>query len=71
MRWRRRILQAQLHSASLVERSRQWYDIVQLALIKEAEIKVLGEFIEKMKASQEGDHTLLDLHEQPRQLFVP
>jgi hypothetical protein len=32
----------------------------QLALIEEAEIKVLGEFIEKMKASKEGDHTLLD-----------
>lgn len=32
----------------------------QLALIEEAEVKVLGEFIEKMKASQEGDHTLLD-----------
>jgi hypothetical protein len=91
--------------AQLVERSRQWYDIVhlalqtdstrvvnlflstqerpeiegvklahhdashhgqdpakleQLALIEEAEIKVLGEFLEKMKASTEGDHTLLD-----------
>jgi hypothetical protein len=89
----------------LIERSRQWYDIVhlalqtdstrvitlwlstqdrpeiegvnlghhdashhgqdpgkleQLALIEEAEIKVLGEFIEKMKASGEGDHSLLD-----------
>ena len=89
----------------LVERSRQWYEIVhlalqtdstrvvslwlstqerpeiagvnlghhdashhgqdpakleQLALIEEAEIKVLGEFMDKMKASQEGDHTLLD-----------
>ena len=32
----------------------------QLALIEEAEIKVLGEFIEKMKATKEGDHTLLD-----------
>ena len=32
----------------------------QLALIEEAEIQVLGEFIEKMKASKEGDHTLLD-----------
>jgi hypothetical protein len=32
----------------------------QLALIEEAEIQVLGEFIEKMKASREGDHTLLD-----------
>ncbi len=89
----------------LLERSRQWYDIVhlalqtdstrvvslwlgtqerpeiegvtlghhdashhgqdpakleQLALIEEAEIKVLGEFLEKMKATSEGDHTLLD-----------
>jgi hypothetical protein len=32
----------------------------QLALIEEAEIRVLGEFIEKMKITQEGDHTLLD-----------
>ena len=32
----------------------------QLALIEEAEIQVLGEFIEKMKASKDGDHTLLD-----------
>jgi len=32
----------------------------QLALIEEAEIKVLGEFIEKMKVTKEGDHTLLD-----------
>jgi hypothetical protein len=32
----------------------------QLALIEEAEIQVLGEFLEKMKASKEGDHTLLD-----------
>lgn len=32
----------------------------QLALIEEAEIKVLGEFIEKMKLSQDGDRTLLD-----------
>jgi len=32
----------------------------QLALIEEAEIQVLGEFIGKMNASQEGDHTLLD-----------
>ena len=32
----------------------------QLALIEEAEIQVLGEFIGKMKASKEGDHTLLD-----------
>jgi hypothetical protein len=89
----------------LVERSRQWYEIVhlalqtdstrvislwlstqerpeipgvtlghhdashhgqdpakleQLALIEEAEIKVLGEFLDKMKATTEGDHTLLD-----------
>ncbi|HSI62981.1 MAG TPA: DUF1552 domain-containing protein [Candidatus Saccharimonadia bacterium] len=89
----------------LLERSRQWYDIVhlalqtdstrmislwigtqerpeidgvnlghhdashhgqdpgkleQLALIEEAEIKVFGEFIEKMKATKEGDHALLD-----------
>ena len=29
-------------------------------LIEEAEIQMLGEFIEKMKASKEGDHTLLD-----------
>ena len=91
--------------AALVERSRQWYDIVhlalqtdstrvvslflstqerpeiegvklghhdashhgqdpakleQLALIEEAEIKVLGEFLEKLKATSEGDRTLLD-----------
>lgn len=32
----------------------------QLALIEAAEIQMLGEFIEKMKASKEGDHTLLD-----------
>jgi hypothetical protein len=32
----------------------------QLGLIEEAEIQVFGEFIEKMKASKEGDHTLLD-----------
>jgi hypothetical protein len=32
----------------------------QLALIEEAEIKVLAEFLEKMKASTEGDHTMLD-----------
>lgn len=89
----------------LVERSRQWYDLVhlafqtdstrvislwlgsqerpeipgvnlghhdashhgqepakleQLALIEEAEIRVLGEFLDRMKASAEGDHTLLD-----------
>ena len=91
--------------AQLVERSRQWYDIVhlamqtdstrvislflstqerpeiegvklahhdashhgqdpakleQLALIEEAELKVFGEFLGKMKGSTEGDHTLLD-----------
>jgi hypothetical protein len=32
----------------------------QLALIEEAEIRVLGEFIEKMKGTAEGEHTLLD-----------
>ena len=93
------------HALDLVQRSRQWYDIVQLALqtdstrvvslwqhtnerpeipgvklghhdashhgqdpgkleqlamIEEAEIKVLGEFLEKLKANVEGDHTLLD-----------
>ena len=32
----------------------------QLALIEEAEIKVFGEFLEKLKASTEGDHTMLD-----------
>ena len=92
-------------AAQLVERSRQWYDLVhlafqtdstrsislwigsqdkpeiqgvnighhdashhgqdpgkleQLALIEEAEIKVFGEFLDKMKASTEGDHALLD-----------
>jgi len=91
--------------AQLVERSRQWYNIVhlalltdatrvvslwlstqdrpeiagvnlghhdashhgqdpakleQLALIEEAEIKVLGEFIEKMKQSNDGQQSLLD-----------
>lgn len=89
----------------LVQRSRQWYDIIhlalqsdstrvvslwlstqerpeidgvnlghhdashhgqdpakleQLALIEEAEIQVLCEFLEKLKASTEADHTLLD-----------
>jgi hypothetical protein len=89
----------------LVERSRQWYDIVhlalqtdstrvislwlstqerpdiegvnlghhdashhgqdpakleQLALIEEEEIKLFGEFVGRMKASKEGDHTLLE-----------
>ena len=91
--------------AALVERSRQWYDIVhlalqtdstrvvslflstqerpeiegvklghhdashhgqdpakleQLALIEEAEIKVFGEFLEKLKVTTDGDGTLLD-----------
>jgi hypothetical protein len=91
--------------AQLVERSRQWYNIVrlalqtdstrvislwlgtqerpeisgvnlghhdashhgqdpakleQLALIEEAEIKVLGEFIDKMKETSDGDQCLLD-----------
>lgn len=91
--------------AQLVERSRQWYNIVrlalqtdstrvislwlgtqerpeisgvnlghhdashhgqdpakleQLALIEEAEIKVLGEFIDKMKETSDGDQSLLD-----------
>ncbi len=91
--------------AALLERSRQWYDIVhlalqtdstrvislflgtqerpeiegvklghhdashhgqdpakleQLALIEEAEIKVFGEFLEKLKATADGDQTLLD-----------
>jgi hypothetical protein len=32
----------------------------QLALIEEAELKVLGEFIEKMKKSSEGESSLLD-----------
>ena len=32
----------------------------QLALIEEAELKVLGEFLDKMKNSTEGDGTLLD-----------
>lgn len=32
----------------------------QLALIEETEIKVLGEFIEKMKLSKDGDQSLLD-----------
>jgi len=32
----------------------------QLALIEEAEIRMLGEFLDKMKATEEGDHTLLD-----------
>jgi hypothetical protein len=32
----------------------------QLALIEEAEIRVLGEFLEKMAKAAEGEHTLLD-----------
>lgn len=32
----------------------------QLALIEEAEVKVFGEFLAKLKATTEGDHTLLD-----------
>ena len=32
----------------------------QLALIEEAEVRVLGEFIDKMKKSSEGEHSLLD-----------
>lgn len=96
---------AEAGAAQLVERSRQWYDLVhlafqtdstrsislwlgsqdkpeiqgvnighhdashhgqdpgkleQLALIEEAEIRVFGEFLDKMKASAEGDHALLD-----------
>lgn len=95
----------ELSSAQLVERSRQWYDLVhlafqtdstrsislwlgsqdrpeiqgvnighhdashhgqdpgkleQLALIEEAEMRVFGEFLDKLKASKEGDGTLLD-----------
>ena len=91
--------------AQLVERSRQWYNLVhlalqtdstrvvslwlstqerpeitgvtlghhdashhgqdpakldQLALIEEAEIKVLGEFLEKLKQTRDGDHSLLE-----------
>jgi hypothetical protein len=91
--------------AQLIERSRQWYNIVhlalqtnssrvvtlslntgerpeipgvnlghhdashhgldpakleQLALIEEAEIKVFGEFLEKLKISRDGERTLLD-----------
>jgi hypothetical protein len=91
--------------AQLVERSRQWYSLVhlalqtdstrvvslwlstqerpeitgvtighhdashhgqdpakldQLALIEEAEISVFGEFLEKLKQSREGEHSLLD-----------
>ena len=95
----------EFNGTQLIERSRQWYDIVhlalqtnstrvitlslgtqerpeipgvnlghhdashhgldpakleQLALIEEAEIKLLGEFIEKMKQSRDGERTLLD-----------
>jgi len=32
----------------------------QLAIIEEAEIQMFSEFLDKMKASTEGDHTLLD-----------
>jgi hypothetical protein len=32
----------------------------QLALIEEEEIKLFGEFVGRMKASKEGDHTLLE-----------
>src|SRR5437763_4682962 len=32
----------------------------QLALIEEAEVRVLGEFLEKMGKAAEGEHTLLD-----------
>jgi hypothetical protein len=91
--------------AQLLQRSRQWYDIVhlalqtdstrvislwlssqerpeidgvtlahhdashhgqepskleQLALIEEAELRVFGEFLEKMQKSSEGEHNLLD-----------
>ena len=91
--------------AQLVERSRQWYSLVhlalqtdstrvislwlstqerpeitgvnighhdashhgqdpakldQLALIEEAELQVLGEFLQKLKDSREGEHSLLD-----------
>lgn len=93
------------NGSALLERSRQWYDIVhlalqtdstrvislflstqdrpdidgvklghhdashhgqdpakleQLALIEEAEIKVFGEFIDKLKASKEGERSLLN-----------
>jgi hypothetical protein len=91
--------------AQLIERSRQWYDLVrlalqtdstraislwlgtqdrpdimgvnighhdashhgqdpakleQLALIEEAEIRVFGEFLDKLRETREGDHSLLD-----------
>lgn len=94
-----------LGGAELVARSRQWYDIVhlalqtdstrvvslflstqdrpniegvtlghhdashhgqdpgkleQLALIEEAEVAVFGEFLEKLRATTEGEHSLLD-----------
>lgn len=96
----------ELSSAQLVERSRQWYDLIhlafqtdstrvvslwlgsqekpeiqgvsighhdashhgqdpakleQLALIEDAEMRVFGEFLDKMKASSEGEQSLLDL----------
>ncbi|MES2596888.1 MAG: DUF1552 domain-containing protein [Verrucomicrobiota bacterium] len=95
----------ELSSAQLVERTRQWYDLVhlafqtdstrvvslwlgsqdkpeiqgvtighhdashhgqdpakleQLSLIEEAEMRVFGEFLDKMKASSEGEQSLLD-----------
>ena len=98
-------LPVELSSAQLVERSRQWYDLVhlafqtdstrvislwfgsqdkpeiqgvnighhdashhgqdpskleQLALIEETEMRVFGEFLDKMKASSEGENSLLD-----------
>ena len=105
--------------AQLVQRSRQWYDIVhlalqtdstrvislwlssrkrpeiegvdlahhdashhgqdpakleQLAMIEEAELKSLGEFLDKMKQSTEGEHTARPhrdlLRQQPGQLLV-
>ena len=34
--------------------------LTQLALIEDAEVKVFGEFLQKMKASVDGDSTLLD-----------
>lgn len=98
-------LPVELSSAQLVERSRQWYDLVhlafqtdstrvislwfgsqdkpeiegvnighhdashhgqdpgkleQLALIEETEMRVFGDFLDKMKASSEGENSLLD-----------
>lgn len=96
---------SEFSGAQLIERSRQWYNLVhlalqtdstraislwlgtqdrpeitgvtlghhdashhgqdpakleQLALIEEAEIKILGEFIDKLKQTPDGDHSLLD-----------